>query len=437
MKTILESILRSEREVKAVNTTDNILITNGPYDLFKLIYSIFEIFKKENFKIKYIIEQFLNLTKECITQYLIGIDCVISRIDLDIDKEFLIAIANNSNKLNSQYEDLIEQIKMMKVIKEDEVDQAASQREISRQLRMISSNAITRFVNELSEAFVSEFEENFMVLDISYILEITFTTFGKFIKLMHHSIQRKTWGEVVKYILFEYIKSLLTTASKKIKKIDDLTKKIKNDEEELFEAFKDVAGENLTKETLKILDDFLNFLDVSPDMISLSCSKIREFNGPQFTISTVKALINLRCDLTKEEKTEAINSCKIILDNYANDENDQNILNKNNRLLGNLETEINLKEKQERDEESKEEILERIEDSLRPKQRKTISLADFLNIEGFNENDLDLNPEETEKNLKILNQKTRISLSDMQDTLHTKDTDIIFQGIMQKKSSAK
>jgi hypothetical protein len=434
MKTIIESILRSERDVKAVSNTDNILITNGPYDLFKLIYSIFDIFKKENFKIKYIIEQFINLTKECIKQYLIGIDCVISRTDLDVDKEFLIAIANNSNKLNSQFEELIDQIKIMKVLKEDEVDELASQREVSRLLMMISSNSVTRFVYDMSEAIVSEFEENFMNLDISNILEITFNTFGKFIKLMHHSIQRKTWGEIVKSILFQYIKSLLTTAGKKIKKIEDLTKKIKNDEEELFEAFKEIAGENLTKETLKILNDIINFLDVSPEMIGLSCSKIREFNGPQFTISTVKALINLRCDFSKEEKNEAINSCKIILDNFANDEN--NNAGKKNGLLENIENEINLKEKQEIEETTKDEILEGIEDSMQPKKRKTISLADFLNIEGFDENDLDLNQEETEKNMKIVNMKTRISLNEFEIINDKKDTDIVFQGKMMKKSSS-
>jgi hypothetical protein len=201
-----------------------------------------------------------------------------------------------------------------------------------------------------------------------------------------------------------------------------------------LDAFKDVAGENLTKETLKIIDDFLNFLDVSPDMISLSCSKIREFNGPQFTISTVKALINLRCDLNKDEKNEAINSCKIILDNFANDESS---LNKNNGLLSNLESEINQKEKQEREEESKEEILEGIEDSIQCKKRKTISLADFLNIDGFDENDLDLNPEEKEKNLKILSLRTRQSFEEYQEKDDTKDTDIIYSGIMLKKSSGK
>jgi hypothetical protein len=78
IKTILGSILRNEREVKAFKSSDNIYVTNGPSDLFKLIYSTFEIAKGH--KIKSLTEQLLNLAKECILQYLIGVDCVISVI---------------------------------------------------------------------------------------------------------------------------------------------------------------------------------------------------------------------------------------------------------------------------------------------------------------------------------------------------------------------
>jgi hypothetical protein len=435
MKTIIESILKSEREEKAVNTGDNILITNGPYDLFKLIFSIFDIFKKENFKIKFIVEQFLSLTKECIIQYILGADCVISRTDLDIDKEFLIAIANNSNKINTQYEELIDQIKTMKILSDEEVDEAASRREIISLVMLTSMNAIVRFVTDLSEELLVKFQENFMTLEISNVLEITFTTYGKFIRYMQHSIQKKTWAQIVKSIVFNYIKSLLTTAGKKIKKIEDLTNKIRNDKNEILDAFKDVAGENLTQETLKILDDFINFLEISPEMISLSCSKIREFNGPQFSISTVKALINLRCDLSKEEKNDAINSCKIVLDNFSHEEKPTS--NKNSEFLENLEREINIKEQLEREEENKEKVLEGMEDSIEVKMRRTITLTEFLNIDGLDETDLDVNPEDEEKNAKIASFPTIRSLGEFYGDPNSKrDTDIIYSGKMLKKSSS-
>lgn len=75
MKTIIESILKSEREVKAIKSSEGIFVTNGPTDLFKLIYNTMDLIKGQ--KQKNILEQILNFTKECILQYLIGVDCIV------------------------------------------------------------------------------------------------------------------------------------------------------------------------------------------------------------------------------------------------------------------------------------------------------------------------------------------------------------------------
>jgi beta-lactamase class D len=53
----------------------------------------------------------MNLTKECILQYLVGVDTVISQNGLDIDREFLIAVSNNAIKIGSNLEYFIEEIK--------------------------------------------------------------------------------------------------------------------------------------------------------------------------------------------------------------------------------------------------------------------------------------------------------------------------------------
>ena len=170
VKTIIESILKNEREVKALKSPDHIFITNGPLDLFKMLYSLIDVFKKENYRVKYIMEQFLYLCKECILQYLMGVDCVVSRYDLDIDKEFLLAVSNNSIKINSQFEDLLDEIKSMKILTDKEVEDASGAREISSSLTIISNSSISRFVQDLSDALMSEFEDHFLTLDISNIL---------------------------------------------------------------------------------------------------------------------------------------------------------------------------------------------------------------------------------------------------------------------------
>jgi hypothetical protein len=75
LKDLVEGILRIERENKADHSADRILITNGPMDLFKLLTTTFEIIKHKN--IKAMQENFLELCKETIINYLIGIDSCI------------------------------------------------------------------------------------------------------------------------------------------------------------------------------------------------------------------------------------------------------------------------------------------------------------------------------------------------------------------------
>lgn len=428
VKTIIESILKNEREVKALKSPDHIFITNGPLDLFKMLYSLIDVFKKENYRVKYIMEQFLYLCKECILQYLMGVDCVVSRCDLDIDKEFLLAVANNSIKINSQFEDLLDEIKFMKILTDKEVEDASGSREISSSLTIISNSSISRFVQDLSDALMDEFEDHFLTLDISNILEITFQTYGSFMSFMHISIQKKCWNEILKATLFLYIKSLLTTAHKKVKKIDDLTSKLRNDREILLQNYIKLIGENLTNETLRILDDFLDFLDVSPMMISVSCTKLREFNGPSFTLNTAKALINLRCDLSKEEKNEAIDSCKDVFINFSkNPESLHNL--KSSGFFENLEQEIENQVKLEKlQEESEKGLDEVMEPSNSKDRRKTFkNLSDFLNI-GVDVSDF----EEEEDKKEEMTDFPKFNFKSSSEK--SVDTDVITQGTMKKKT---
>lgn len=78
----------------------------------------------------------------------------------------------------------------------------------------------------------------------------------------------------------------------------------------------------MTKRTMKngieVLDDLVSFFESSPAFISVACEKMRKTHGPTFKINTVKAIMNLRTDLTKDEKHLAIKVCQEILDSFKN-----------------------------------------------------------------------------------------------------------------------
>lgn len=56
------------------------------------------------------------------------------------------------------------------------------------------------------------------------------------------------------------------------------------------------------KSGIEVLDDLVSFFESSPAFISVACEKLRKTHGPTFKIGTVKAILNLRTDLTKDER---------------------------------------------------------------------------------------------------------------------------------------
>lgn len=79
LETLIESILKNEREYKALKSEQDdgdLLMTNGPVDLFRTFYKTFDMIK--TFKIKDLHVELFKMFKECILLYLIGVDVVIS-----------------------------------------------------------------------------------------------------------------------------------------------------------------------------------------------------------------------------------------------------------------------------------------------------------------------------------------------------------------------
>ena len=145
----IEIILKNERLIKAIYTKDNILVTKGPLELNKLNINIIELSK--GFKSKYIREQILNLVKESIFQYIIGEDIIISRKNLQLEKEFLVAIANNTIKINLQINDIINSEKQIKILNDNEIIEAIGEKELSHSFILLMNSSITRLVQDNSD----------------------------------------------------------------------------------------------------------------------------------------------------------------------------------------------------------------------------------------------------------------------------------------------
>ena len=345
---VIESILKNEREVKGLISETGELYTQGPNDLFGLLSNTFDLVKENKNKCVYI--EILVLFKESIKQYIIGIDTVLVNLNIIVDNKYLIAVANNSFTIINLLNNLIDEMKEMNVLTEEEINQNMQNNKLMYTINKISQYAISHFVSHFRTELGNEFKNIYFIdLNIEKVLVKTMEIFGTYKPMMSILVIKKCWNEILKLTIYHYICCLLTTANKKQKSVEELKEKVKYDTSLLKEAYIPVVGENLTNSTIKIMLDIVDFFDVRSYMISSSCLTFRQYIGKSFTISTMKYLIKLRTDFTSNEVDEALELCKELLANYQ-EQDDANT----GGYFQYIEKEL---KKKERDEKRQEKLL--------------------------------------------------------------------------------
>jgi hypothetical protein len=58
------------------------------------------------------------------------------------------------------------------------------------------------------------------------------------------------------------------------------------------------------------------FMDSSSLGILAPCKSLRVYFGKAFTARTVKTLLNIRSDISKEEKKDTLEACGSLIDDY-------------------------------------------------------------------------------------------------------------------------
>ena len=318
---VIENILKNEREFKGNKNEQGIYYTLGPKDLFDTLSQTFDLVKE--YKHPVIYKELLKIFNVSISQYVIGVNCVISNHDIIIDNEYLISVANNSYYIIELMNTLLDRIRKTDCLNEKQINEEIQLNKIMNSINKLTYNSIVRFVYGNKDELWKDFDKvKFFDVNLENIILKTGEIFGKYKSMMIDPVIKKTWNEILKLTLCYYITSLLLTPDKKKRKLDEFKSKIENDKKYLFETYSRTVGENLTNTTLKILDDILNFLSVSQCMISTSCLSIRQYIGPAFAYSAAKKLVKLRTDLSKEEKKDCKKQCEDVLNNYTSQKNE-------------------------------------------------------------------------------------------------------------------
>ena len=340
---VIENILKDEREIKALKNESGIYYTKGPYDLFELLSGTFDLVK--NNKNKYIYQLILNLCYSSINQYLLGVETVLNNREITIDKEYLLAMANNSLYIIDLLNKFLDNVKDMNVLTEKELNDYFRMEKLMEAINKISLKSITAFVfcfvNELGQFFK---DIPFNQFDMTKILVTTKEIFGPYKQFMNTLVLKKSWNEILKLTLYHYIRLLLTSKLSSIT-VEVIRQKLKEDAGILIETYEGLVGKNLTESTVKILYDIHDFLAVNYNNISSPCLTLRQYVGPSFDLTVVRTLIKLRTDFKSQEINDALIQCKDVLDKCKNDTKE----NANSNYFQIIEKEL----KQQAEEEQK------------------------------------------------------------------------------------
>jgi hypothetical protein len=115
-----------------------------------------------------------------------------------------------------------------------------------------------------------------------------------------------------------YIQCLLnSSANIKQKKSEEAVAKIQSDYRTFESSFGEFMGKKAMRPSLEVIGDVKNFFESSQDFLGVSIEKMRNQHGPSFNVATVKALLNLRCDMSAKEKAVVFTECKNILSNFS------------------------------------------------------------------------------------------------------------------------
>lgn len=106
---------------------------------------------------------------------------------------------------------------------------------------------------------------------------------------------------------------------------DRVVNKIRDDYGVIQERFKDYMTLRMMRAGIEVLGDLLSFFESSPAFISVACEKLRKQHGPTFKLRTVEAILNLRSDLTREDRHDALEICRQVLKKYADGAYDEKL----------------------------------------------------------------------------------------------------------------
>jgi len=225
-------------------------------------------------------------------------------------------------------------------------------------------------------------------------------TFEKFEKFFFSYLKKTFWTEIFHITLFYYLCSLLKSGLVNVKEFEDIKSKLITDKDLFITFFGSYFEKFILTDVLRIIDDILEILASPRDLLSNCCFKLRKMHGSNFSFILAKSLINLRMDLTLNNKQVVNLEIKELFE--KNSLNETNVQRNNSRILSLINDQMT--EKTHRKDEKPNEL-----------RRHTKTVADHIKDlhtvkkDENEENELDFISYSSVRNEKPLSEKKVIS----------------------------
>lgn len=313
----------------------------------------------------------------------------------------------------NQINKLVEKIKATSPLKENEILAYIGQKDIVKSLNFISETAMARLTNQLNRGLLTFFNfKCFNDINVESIIVDVQEIYRCITKFMHYSTQKKFWSEMLRKLIFNYIRFI---PSSNFKDIFLFKYKIESDKEHFMSSF-DMIGKNMIEEITRILTLINEFLSADVQILTFSCSNIKS-KFPSFNIAFAKILIGLRTDWTINDKKDAEELCTDFIKTY---DLKNGTGNKNEFMFKVQEDLVQEEQNIKKKEQKYNRQADNLDDISNNNKKKAFDLDEFLLQEEENDN-------RSETSSRIQSLKAEANLN---------TTDIIKEGNMEKKSAS-
>lgn len=313
-------ILKKECTKKRIISPSGYLITKTPDRLLTLFQKLSNSLIQ--FTHEYIFYQLLFTLSECYIQYFITIDSIINNQYFIIEKEFLIALTNNCEKILDDLEKIIIEIKTYKCCEEKEIKKAIRLNQIKCVIINIIHNCLSRFVNNIFSSLTEAFDDNFLCFDLKMIVNASMDIFEHFRSMLSERICQLCIETILQFTLYYYLSSFISYDTSKGIKTKELINKLNKDKQFLMQIYNKMLGIEKTQIYLRIISGIITFIEIDLKLLSSTFQLFKEYIGPSFGFIIIHVLLRFRNDVSQNEIKASISQCQKMI-SKSNDELNQ------------------------------------------------------------------------------------------------------------------